>query len=589
MFEPTGATHPLQRRRSPRRAGSVCSGTVSVGVAVSMGVAQTERCSALGDGMPTFGVRGSLLRWIFRTLSLGTLFLGTLTLGESVHAQDTANSPRLSTPAAEGTKVPPQPSSSDASAPAESSPDSAPLTLNQKADGYRGIWYMNQPSGDEYAYKYSGGLGTYCAKHKPFAIYSQQANKTFFCYGGATVDSDRRLLHMVSYFDHDTGLVPQPTILLDKQTDDAHDNPVISIDAEGYLWIFSTSHGTSRPSYIHRSTRPFDIDEFQQVPATRQTATDPRPIDNFSYMQVWHQRQHGFLAFFTRYGYPAARTICFMSSRDGVSWSRWQRLAAIAEGHYQVTGVGQHKAGTMFNYHPRGQGLNWRTNLYYLETPDGGLSWQTIDGEPLSLPLTDVDNSALVADYETAGLNVYLKDLRFDAQDRPVLLYVTSSGYEAGPRNDPRTWNIARWDGDRWLFSRVTASDNNYDMGELHLVADDDWRVIAPTEPGPQPYNPGGEVAVWISRDHGASWQRRRQLTDDSAWNHTYVRRVLNAHPDFVALWADGHGRQPSPSNLYFSDAEGTVYQLPRQLSGETKPLPLTSLLKKGSDSNGTD
>ena len=52
------------------------------------------------------------------------------------------------------------------------------VTLNQKADGYRGIWYMNQPSDDEYVYKYSGGLGTYCAKHKPFAIYCKQVNKT---------------------------------------------------------------------------------------------------------------------------------------------------------------------------------------------------------------------------------------------------------------------------------------------------------------------------------------------------------------------------------------------------------------------------
>ncbi len=56
-------------------------------------------------------------------------------------------------------------------------------TLNLKADGFRGIWYMNQPSNDEYVYKYSGGLGTYCAKHKPFAIYAARVNKTFFCFG----------------------------------------------------------------------------------------------------------------------------------------------------------------------------------------------------------------------------------------------------------------------------------------------------------------------------------------------------------------------------------------------------------------------
>ena len=71
------------------------------------------------------------------------------------------------------------------------------LTLNTKAEGYRGIWYMNQPSNDEYVYKYSGGLGTYCAKHKPFAVYCEQVSKTFFCFGGTTKDNKRRLLHMV--------------------------------------------------------------------------------------------------------------------------------------------------------------------------------------------------------------------------------------------------------------------------------------------------------------------------------------------------------------------------------------------------------
>ena len=136
----------------------------------------------------------------------------------------------------------------------------AVVTLNQKSDGYRGIWYMNQPSNDEYVYKYSGGLGTYCAKHKPFAIYCKDVNKTFFCFGGAAKDSNRKLLHMVSCFDHTTKTVPRPTVLLDKKTSDAHDNPVISIDDTGHIWIFSTSHGRARPSHIHRSKRPDDID-----------------------------------------------------------------------------------------------------------------------------------------------------------------------------------------------------------------------------------------------------------------------------------------------------------------------------------------
>jgi CubicO group peptidase (beta-lactamase class C family) len=453
-----------------------------------------------------------------------------------------------------------------------------PVALNQKDDGYRGIWYMNQPSGDQYVYKYSGGLGTYCAKHRPFAVYRPEVQKTFFCYGGTTPSSHRELVHMVSYFDHTTKTVPRPTMLLNKQTSDAHDNPVISVDQEGYIWIFSTSHGRSRPSYIHRSKQPYEIDQFQLIPATRRDGDKRIPITNFSYMQAWHRPGTGFLCFFTRYGYPAQRTICFTSSADGVDWSPWQRLAAVDEGHYQVSALGRDRAGSMFNYHPAGKGLNWRTNVYYVETRDVGTTWHSVEGQLLQLPLTQGHNAALVHDYAAEGLNVYLKDLQYDEQDRPVLLYLTSRGYQSGPRNNPRTWTIARWTGVKWSIHEVTTSDNNYDCGELWIVAPDDWRIVGPTETGPQPYNPGGEIAMWSSRDQGATWTRTRQMTAGSARNHTYVRRPVNAHPDFFALWADGHGRQPSESCLYFSDRDGNVYQLPRVMDAETaSPQPLAS------------
>ncbi len=445
----------------------------------------------------------------------------------------------------------------------------ASVTINGTDDGYRGIWYMNQPSGDEYVYKYSGGLGTYCAKHKPFAVYRKEVNKTFFCYGGTTKDDNRHLMHMVSYYDHKTGMVPRPTILLDKKTSDAHDNPVISIDSDGYIWIFSTSHGTSRPSYVHKSVKPYDVSAFEQVHVTKVEDGNDVPMTNFSYMQSWHLPDRGFVCFFTRYHYPAARTICFMSSTDGVKWSDWERLAAMDEGHYQISAATRDKAGSAFNYHPKGKGLNWRTNLYYVETDDFGKHWKTAGGKVLDLPLTDADSAALVHDYESEGLNVYMKDIRFDDEARPVILFITSKGYESGPKNDPRTWTTARWNGDAWEIRPGFTSDNNYDMGSLYLEADGVWRVIGPTETGPQPYNPGGEVAMWVSREKGKHWTKVRQLTEKSACNHTYVRRPVDAHPDFYAIWADGHGRKPSESSLYFCDIEGNVRLLPRVMSGD--------------------
>ena len=58
----------------------------------------------------------------------------------------------------------------------------------KKANGFKGIWYMNQPSNDEYVYKYSGGLAVYPANHRPFAIYSLRANRrhTFASYNSTS-------------------------------------------------------------------------------------------------------------------------------------------------------------------------------------------------------------------------------------------------------------------------------------------------------------------------------------------------------------------------------------------------------------------
>ncbi|HEX8038501.1 MAG TPA: hypothetical protein VF490_05100, partial [Chryseosolibacter sp.] len=64
---------------------------------------------------------------------------------------------------------------------------------NRTVDGYKGIWFtLNQFSA--YGDKYSGGLGTYTADHMPMAIYAPAVDKTFFVYGGTTVENDRYLL-----------------------------------------------------------------------------------------------------------------------------------------------------------------------------------------------------------------------------------------------------------------------------------------------------------------------------------------------------------------------------------------------------------
>jgi hypothetical protein len=424
------------------------------------------------------------------------------------------------------------------------------------ADGYRGIWYLNQSTGDEYKYKYSGGFATYPQQQEPIAIYSSAANKTFFVYGGST-RKPKELAEMVSYFDHATGQVPRPRVLMIKKTDDAHENPVLQIDDSGHIWVFCSTHGPANNSYIFRSVAPYSVDEFEQITRT-----------NFSYSEPWYVPGEGFLFLHTRYN-AGRRLLHWMTSTDGREWSSPAPLATVEMGHYQISNRCGGRVCTAFNYHPMKGGLNARTNLYYLETPDMGKTWRTINGDAISPPIPDKHNDALVYDYEAEHRLVYLKDINFDAQGRPIILYLTSAGFEPGPATGPREWFTERWTGNKWERRPFTTSDHNYDFGSLY-IDDGLWRIIAATEPGPQPYGTGGEIVMWTSADEGATWKVAKQLTRDSKLNHTYPRRPVDANPQFYALWADGNPLERSESHLYFTDREGShVWRLPAKMDAD--------------------
>lgn len=441
---------------------------------------------------------------------------------------------------------------------------SAPNLGNQykKAEGYRGIWYSCNSLKGKYPYKYSGGYATYCAKHTPMAYYAEKVNKTFFVYGGTKgLNEKNRLLGMVSYYDHDTGMVPKPTIILEKGTSDAHHNPTIQIDDDGYIWIFISSHGGDT-GFVYKSREPYSIDSFER-----------HMQHEFTYPQPWYFPGQGCLFLFTKY--TKGRELYWRTNSDGIRWSEGKKLVGFG-GHYQISRPHKNKLGTAFNYHP-GKGVDARTNLYYLETTDFGKTWHNVGGKKIKVPLTSVKNKALVHDYESEGLLVYLNDINFDSKGNPIIQYVTSKGWRPGKENSPRTWKTARWTGTEWEILDVTESDHNYDTGSIYIEEDGLWRLIGPTEAGPQPFYAGGEVALWISKDQGHSWTKKRQVTKNSQLNHTYVRRPVNAHPDFYAYWADGDASRPSESSIYFANKSGEkVLRLPRTMTRDfEKPQKL--------------
>lgn len=418
---------------------------------------------------------------------------------------------------------------------------------SQRGDGYRGIWFtLGQKS--EYGDKYSGGLGTYTANHNPIAVYAPAVDRTFFVYGGSPA-GERQLLCMIGSFDHKTGRVSRPVIVHDKKpVDDPHDNPSLNIDPDGYLWVFVSGRANSRPGFIYRSRTPYDPSRFEQV--AQKTITYPQP---------WYVPGKGFLHLFTKY--TKGRELYWETSADGRTWSATKKLAGMG-GHYQTSGAAGGKVASFFNYHPGGS-VDKRTNLYFAQTTDFGETWTTAEGTPLTLPLTEIKNPALVVDYAAQGRLVYTCDLNFDAAGNPILLYILSRDFKPGPAAGDREWTVAHWKNGKWNFSTVTTSDHNYDMGSIYALRDE-WLVIAPTDTGPQKWGTGGDMVLWASRNEGKTWTRRASVTQRSELNHSYARRPLNARDPFFAFWADGNPDQLSPSRLYFADSTGKrVWRLP--------------------------
>jgi len=438
---------------------------------------------------------------------------------------------------------------------------------NQKADGYKAIWFelgQKYPDGD----KYSGALGTYTAKHVPLAVYSEKADKTFFVYGGTKNENERYLLCMIGEFDHKTEMVSKPTIVCDKQgVNDPHDNPSIMIDDEDFIWVFVSGRGRHRPGFKFRSKKPLSIDEFEQI--TEEEMTYPQPRNS----------EYGYFHFFTKY--TGVRQLYFETSTDGVNWTDDKMLAAIPvhegekSGHYQTSNMFDGRVlGTFFNRHPNGI-VDRRTDLYYVQTMDFGKTWTTVDGQKLDIPLKTQASPARVVDYASQSRNVYLKDMEYDSKGNPAILYIRSYSHEPGRRGGPYEWCVTKWNGNKWITFKVTESDHNYDMGSLYIM-ENEWKIVGPTEPGPQKWGVGGELAVWKSTDEGETWKKEKQLTENSKMSHAYVRKPLNFKAPFCFFWASGHSHEFSKSELYFGDFDGNIWKLPYEMKNDVeKPIKI--------------
>ncbi|HLP74706.1 MAG TPA: BNR-4 repeat-containing protein [Bacteroidales bacterium] len=430
---------------------------------------------------------------------------------------------------------------------------------NPKSGGYMGLWHSFGRR-YEYGYKYSGGLATFSSQHNPMAVYSPEAKKTFFVYSGTPGPDTSQLQIMISYFDHRTHKVPRPVIVYDKMgVNDPQDNATISIDNKGFIWVFISGRGRTRPGYIFRSANPYSIDAFEK-----------KTQGEIVFPQAWWMRDSCFLMMHTKV--LNGRELYWTTGTDGMNWEPAKKLAGMG-GHFQVTNIFGGKLFSVFSYCPGGN-IDNRTNLYIVQTGDLGKTWKTIDGKLITTPLTEVKNDALIRDYESEKKKVYINDLNFDREGNPVILAIVSNDFRPGPQTAPREWTVIYRRNGEWNFIKVCNMPHNYNLGSIY-TGDDEWRIIGPSDEGPQKYGTGGEMILWTSADSGKTWKKELNITSGSRYNNSYARRPFNASDEFYSFWADGDAERRSESHIYFTNKKcDKVWVLPYKMNKDfEKPI----------------
>ena len=522
--------------------------------------------------------------------------------------------------------------------------------------------------------KYSGNLATYTAKHSPNAV--KKGLFTYFTYSGEVAldgfesgnskigttaavgcshDGARLFKNAqgtapalgiyVSRYNHVTGRVAKPVLVHMKCTSDPHDNAVINVDANGYVYVLVSGRDEDRGNFIFRSSSAGSIDGFINfTPAMdnyinhfndlAQAAGKGRPFSGDAYRGInypkmyWVDEPNGLsLGYFrlvytiycgTNEGETCRNSRQLYSARMHVEGSKASiqgiKPLAAYKGHYAVANGRGRDIVVAFNVHPNND-LDDRTNIYYMHSVDGGETWLNARNQVLTLPITrstDLDHVVVREYYDPRNpgpiaQRIYMKDVNFvgtGLNKRPTILYVGSLSVDHLPSKTADHYLAkARWTGDSWMQRRLTnAVDHNYSSGMLFLD-NNKYRVFYPHTDEPKNNAlAGGAVAVLDTKATDDATGLPTLITEDvvdpmngsstyltDLCEFNYIKSVLNGSHDFVGILSGGNMYQYRKiAPLFIIDMYGSVRRLPTSFSdndvinGEVALKPVVNCLDSG-------
>ena len=380
-----------------------------------------------------------------------------------------------------------------------------------------GAWYACC-KGDSYQLYYHTPAATFSRKNRPNAIhYTRKYDRTYFTFADAGKSPE------IVYFDRDTGCFTEPVKVGETPLPhDAHGNPSLLIDHEGYLYVFYGSHGT--PTLMKRSIHPEDITSWGPEVSIGTCTTYPQAYQvNSTTLLLFYRQGMG------QFG--------FRRSKDkGATWSNFAKLVDFGEGVriYLISIQGNdgslHVAWTPWYTH-----VPIRLNVYYAYSDDEGVTWRAKDDEDLAIPIS-LTNADLV--FNTGSYDTRMDDIQLDEENNPCIL--TLNGPKLGTETSVLVnWYFSKWNGAEWKTYRVAGGDHKFDAGSLLVVGSTRFRAYLPSGVS-QKGEDGGEIQEWTSKDGGLTWAKTRDLTSRSQFSHNYVKTVVNSTSDLRILWSYG-------------------------------------------------
>jgi hypothetical protein len=260
----------------------------------------------------------------------------------------------------------------------------------------------------------------------------------------AWLDADATGFHVrVRTLDRTTGQWSPAYDIGDAQ--DNHGGPGLTIDSRGYLHILYFPH--HRPFHYRRSLRPHDASAWGPVITFGESLSYPVLLvapddtliltarryyeanDHPNEVELWRKPVAGD---WQRQGVVLrSRHLDYAHFQESLAWGPDHRTIHLSCRIYETNPV---------------KGAKPIETLGYLRSPDAGVTWQRLDGAPVTLPATADTVTVLARGGADTGRTLYAGSLAVDARGVPHLLHsIRENGagrtYLATPTADRSGWS----------------------------------------------------------------------------------------------------------------------------------------------------